>query len=438
MKKGRFLLILLLCIAVLGLAWMLVVTEKSDTERQAELIAQAQELLADKIYIRAEPLLEEAAGYKGDLKLEAEQLLKEVYYALIDESGYRNKLTQLFDAQINREGTPAEVYFEVADYYLSSNKRQDGIKVLALGVEKNSTPELVARYEQERYSYLCGGETYDDVTEVYNNMIQVKKLGQWGLADYCGEEVIPCQYDKISTFGGEDAIVKSGSEVFSIDKDNHRIYLMKEPVLDLGNYGNKRAALKTDAGWVRATGEFTIGAMIFDAIGTYNDGYAAAQLDGKWGVIGTGNDWTIEPAYDGIVMDGIGRCWGQKAVFVRSGNSVYLIVDGNRLETAYEDACPFNAEGWAAVKQNGKWGFVDTNGQLMIPCKYEEARSFSGHLAAVRQGEYWGYISVNDQMVIEPQFLDARYFVNGAAAVKSFDGWQFIILDEYREVENGL
>lgn len=438
MKKGRFLLILLLCIAVLGLAWMLVVTEKSDTELQGELIEQAQALLADKIYIRAEPLLEEAAGYKGDRKLEAEQLLKEVYYALIDESGYRNKLTKLFDTQINREGTPAEVYFEVADYYFDSNKRQEGIQVLALGVEKNSTPELVARYEQERYSYLYGGETYDDVTEVYNGMIQVKRLEQWGLADYYGQIVIPYEYDKISTFGGENAIAKRGSEIFSIDKDNHRVYLLKEAVQDFGNFGNNRLGLKTDAGWVRAAGDFTIGATVFDAIGTYHEGYAAAQLDGKWGVITAGNDWVIEPAYDGILMDSIGRCWGQEAVFVRSGSSVYLVADGERLETAYEDACPFNAEGWAAVKQNGKWGFVDTKGQLMIPCKYEEARSFSGHLAAVRQGEYWGYISVNDQMVIEPQFLDARYFVNGAAAVKNTDGWQFIILDEYREVKNGL
>lgn len=438
MKKGRFLLILLLCIAVLGLAWMLVVTEKSDTELQGELIEQAQALLADKIYIRAEPLLEEAAGYKGDRKLEAEQLLKEVYYALIDESGYARKLTQLFDTQINREGTPAEVYFEAADYYLDLGKRQKGIEILALGVKKNSTPELVARYEQERYSYLYGGETYDDVTEVYNDMIQVKRLEKWGLADYCGEIVIPYEYDKVSTFSNGKAVAKSGSEIFSIDANNHRVYLMKEAVQDFSNYGNDRISFKTDAGWVRGNGEFAMGATAFEAIGMYNESRAAAMLKGKWGIIDTAGEWVIEPTYDGILMDTIGRCWGQEAVFVKSGSSVYLVVEGKRLETAYEDACPFNEEGWAAVKQNGKWGFVDTKGELMIPCKYEEARSFSGHLAAVRQGEYWGYISVNGQMAIEPQFLDARCFVNGAAAVKNTDGWQFIILDEYREVKNGL
>ncbi|AFW93235.1 KW Leptospira repeat-containing protein [Anabaena sp. 90] len=34
-------------------------------------------------------------------------------------------------------------------------------------------------------------------------------------------------------------------------------------------------------------------------------------------------------------------------------------------------------------KMNGKWGFINNSGQLLIPCKFDDALSFSEGLAAV-------------------------------------------------------
>ena len=48
----------------------------------------------------------------------------------------------------------------------------------------------------------------------------------------------------------------------------------------------------------------------------------------------------------------------------------------------YEDAEPFS-EGLAAVKRDGKWGYIDTEGQTVIPFQYERAYDFSEGYAVV-------------------------------------------------------
>ena len=50
-------------------------------------MAQAAAYVEDEIYIRAVPLLEEAAAYEDAHTLEAEEALKNVYLHLIEKSG---------------------------------------------------------------------------------------------------------------------------------------------------------------------------------------------------------------------------------------------------------------------------------------------------------------------------------------------------------------
>lgn len=59
----------------------------------------------------------------------------------------------------------------------------------------------------------------------------------------------------------------------------------------------------------------------------------------------------------------------------------------------YEDAESFS-DGLAAVKQGGKWGYIDESGKLVIPCQFDKAYPFSEGLAIVgkiekQEGWYW-------------------------------------------------
>jgi hypothetical protein len=69
------------------------------------------------------------------------------------------------------------------------------------------------------------------------------------------------------------------------------------------------------------------------------------------------------------------------------------------------------------VKIEGKWGYVDQLGKLVIPAKFERAAYFEEGLAAVRQNGRFGYVDVSGKMVIPASFDFAESFYKGTALV---------------------
>ena len=438
MKRGKRILLAIGCIMLLGLSWLAAVTAKTDAQRQEELMAQAAAYVEDEIYIRAVPLLEEAAAYEDAHTLEAEEALKNVYLHLIEKSGYPQKYTGLLEKQMNRKDAAPQVFQEAAEYYLAKGQTGAAITILRTGAELTGSPELTELYEANRYVYELGRDFYQEVTAIYNGSAQVKQEGYWGLADRRGSLVIPCEYDWISTYSGDRAIVQKDGVISAVDADNNRVALFHGSASEFTNFGENRLALHTPEGWLVAGGELHTGRMPLEEIGMYSNGCAAAKLDGKWGLLSPdGTEWTLAPQYDGIIQDELGRSFDQEAVFVRSGNQVLLLVKGEQTGGIYEDAQPFNG-GWAAVKQNGKWGFIDTEGTVQIDFQFQNALSFSGHLAAVETEDGWGYIDLHGKLVISPKFLEAKRFYKGSAPVKTADGWRFLTLTEYEEGAGGL
>lgn len=432
MKRINRILLGVGCILVLMISWLMAITAETDRDRQLALINQAAGYTEDEIYIRAVPLLEEAIGYNEEYTLQAEEALKKVYLHLIDQSGYPRKYTNLLDKQMARKGAGPDVFTEAAEYYLSLNKLSDAFQVLRNGIAKTGSADLSALYETYRYQYKTGRAIYQEVTTTYNGAIQVKQNGKWGLASADGTLVIPCEYDKISTFSNGQAIARVGDVISGIDSNGNRVALLHGSAEDFSNFNDNRLALKRESGWVLADGNLNVGSSTFEEIGMYTNGLAPAKSSGKWGLVDTsGREWTLAAEYDEIIHDELGRSFSQNAVFVRQGNQVRLFAGKDFVGDTYEDAKPF-ADGWAAVKKNEKWGFIDPQGVVQIDFQFEDALSFGQHLAAVKQGDNWGYVSLQGEMVIEPTFSAAKSFCNGSAPVLTELGWQFITLLEYK------
>ena len=432
MKRTVFILSCIGFCALLITAWIVAVNAKTTAEKQLILINQATILMDKGIYIRAVPLLEEAAEYDATHTFYAEAELKRAYSELIKTGGFSRRYTTLLEKQMNRRNAESIIFFEAAEFYLETSKTQEALAVLRHGIEKTGDIDLITLYENSRYSFEIHRTAFEDVTALYGQTIQVKLDEKWGIANADGSILIPCEYDKIGNFSRERAIVNKAGNIYAVDRNNNKIAVSPAGITDFGNYGNDRIPLYTGNGWVRASGEFDLGATFFEDIGMYSGGFAAAKIGGKWGVIDLANNWFITPQYDAIIKDELGRCYAQGAVFVRSGDLVYLILNGTKTEISYDDARPFGNEGYAAIKKNGFWGFIDITGKEVVPFIYDDALSFGQHLAAVKYGDYWGYISIYGHMVIKPQFLKAKSFSEGSAPVLTERGWQLITLHEMK------
>ena len=69
------------------------------------------------------------------------------------------------------------------------------------------------------------------------------------------------------------------------------------------------------------------------------------------------------------------------------------------------------------AEQDGKWGFIDVKGKLIIPPNFEHADLFSEGLAAAKINGKYGYVDASGKFVIEPQFNAAFPFHEGLARV---------------------
>lgn len=91
----------------------------------------------------------------------------------------------------------------------------------------------------------------------------------------------------------------------------------------------------------------------------------------------------------------------------------------------YDDANQYS-EGMAAVKLNGKWGYIDVTGKEVIAFKYDIAASFYDGMAKVKLNGKCGYIDKSGKDVIPLQYDNAYSFVDGLAPVKLNGKWGYI------------
>lgn len=67
------------------------------------------------------------------------------------------------------------------------------------------------------------------------------------------------------------------------------------------------------------------------------------------------------------------------------------------------------------VEKDDKYGFIDKNGNVVIPLKYDRAGSFHEGLAPVCIGDKWGFIDKSGKVVIPMKYDAVEYFHNGGA-----------------------
>ncbi|NLF26361.1 MAG: WG repeat-containing protein [Clostridiales bacterium] len=68
------------------------------------------------------------------------------------------------------------------------------------------------------------------------------------------------------------------------------------------------------------------------------------------------------------------------------------------IDPAWEMAWMF-CEGLASVKSEGKWGFIDRRGNVVIGPRWEIVSQFENGIAPVRKGGVEGYINTSGEPV---------------------------------------
>lgn len=133
------------------------------------------------------------------------------------------------------------------------------------------------------------------------------------------------------------------------------------------------------------------------------------------------SDAIVRSVDDEDFVDGIAavKINGKYGFIDRKGNIV--------IEPKFDWAGNFYDEPrMARVEINGKLGFINKNGEVVIEPKFDDAYDFDDNIATVKINGKWGYINQSGNFVIEPKFDSANDFVNDIANVEINDKWGWI------------
>lgn len=90
----------------------------------------------------------------------------------------------------------------------------------------------------------------------------------------------------------------------------------------------------------------------------------------------------------------------------------------------------FLSDPYIMVCHDGKWGYIDHDGKVCVPCIYERGWRADGELISVRKNGKWGYLSMDGNVVIDfmldvatpPHKGYARIMANDNSAIYKYDG----------------
>ena len=131
---------------------------------------------------------------------------------------------------------------------------------------------------------------------------------------------------------------------------------------------------------------------------------------------------------DNSVDDTASNLFNESLVTVcKDGKWGYMNKSGEIvIKCQFDDAGLFTEDGLARIKIGEKYGFVDKTGTFITNPQYDWASSFSDGFAVIQQGDLYGYINTDGKIAINPQYDEAYSFGNGYAIVVVGENWGII------------
>ena len=227
-----------------------------------------------------------------------------------------------------------------------------------------------------------------------------------------------------------------------IDKGGKTIISTQYAVRNAASFfeGKARVCVASKCYYINTNNKEVFPEHYFTGAGNFSEGLAPVRVKEKWGYINESGEIAITEQFD----QAFSFSEGLAPVFVR-GKWIYINRDGKtKFETEYDWVSNFS-QGLAAVKKGNKWGYINDNNTLVIPLSFDNPKKldpiktyicdvavndngtkcnnlddrydFSENLAAIYKNGKWGYINKNGEMVIDLYYDKASKFSERLAAV---------------------
>ena len=359
--------------------------------------------------IKADAYYSTDTGYKNDGYIVSNTTDEGYRYGYIDNEGNKILDTNYNDLyRINYEGETYLVCAENGKYGLFNKN-------------KNIIPN-----EYQAITYIEG-----------DNLCLVQKGKKYGIITLEGSMILQVRYNQIDINGDYIYTTDENSEIKVYDKKGNEVEVNQNTTIStIQENPEYKIYIDTSNGTTLYSiyqGENKITNGNYNYIGYLsNNNYIASRQNEKLGVIDQNENIKLEMKYDTIrKIDGTNlveadiqstntiEIYSSNLEKIAEMNNATLTVEDNYIKlSSTTEIKYFDLEGKEkqnteifpentifAKSQNGKWGFVDKNGQVVIDYQYDEVTEQNEYgFAGVKLNDKWGIVDKNGKIIVEPTY----------------------------------
>lgn len=391
--------------------------EKKDNYRL--FVEKGDELAEKGLYQKA------SAEYEKAMKLE-ENLEVRVKYTDVNIKAYKDGVLSkkryfaILDQATSHYSEHIPFWQEYLQACIDNNDYTTGYLVARKSIRLNIQSEEINQLrDQILYSYRKVSTTYSYYSSNADGDYTVCSRESWGTLNSSGDKEIDYVYSYISPLNSKGEAVyiseEKGNRV--ITSDGVVEYILKDNPKSCRAYGDQMVPyIREDGKWGYMSVDDSSESItdVYDEASSFTNGIAAVKINNQWHLIHTDGTFVSDNTFDDIKLYSNGEySWYDCFVAGVDGNyGLYDQIGELLFEFTSRDMDVYMGDLIAYQADNGDWGYLNKEGEVVIEAKYNKARSFSGGLGAVYNGSRWGFINKDGRLVIDYTFSDVGYFTD--------------------------
>ena len=352
------------------------------------------------------------------------------------------KYDQIFNIEKDVLGRTSGHFIQIGNSteYVDANNKP-------LETYNNSNGPLFDGYEKYFFNGLCqiwlnnkcgfinmkGEEVipciYEDSKPFSEGLAAVERKDKWGFIDTAGKLVIPFNLYDANSFQNGRALVEidykikdtiKGGKYISYSRYEDGVLVDQEETV----IPKKITTFNEEGlGFINKEGKIVTPCLGYSDVKEFSNNLANVEKDYKWGFIDTMGKLVIPCLYDYMPNHFLNNF----APFSLDSKTGMLNIKGEQVIPNIYDFVigirPLTGDnGLLVIVSNKKWGFIDTTGQIKIPCIYQYCSPFRNGFAAVKKNDKWGCIDIDNKIVIPIIYDDITGIDKDGFVIVTIDG----------------
>lgn len=280
-----------------------------------------------------------------------------------------------------------------------------------------------------------------------------KRNGKYGVVNDLGVEVVKNEFEQLNWLttgklqayknGSVGVLTTSGQNLMPLGLNSEVTYLDSKSYLvkKKGKYGISDSSFNE------------IIPYIFTSVVVFDSEYYLVEQSKRFGLFSKSGELILPIDYD-LIQFLNSSSWNRDGRFIVQKDGKFGIVnDSNQVLVPFVwDKISQRIDSLIPVTLNGKLGFINVNGEVLLKPDYDEFKSFQNlsyfglenstlkdtcnktcKLAEIRKSKYWGLVDQIGRVVLEPQFDNIYRFVKGFAVLET-DGRCCVYDQDFKEI----